>query len=302
MKQRIKGEIMNEVTGNISFEQNDLGWDGSQMRCLLLTSMGRASLRDTLMQVINQTKEYANIKILDNFEYYPKGIVNPKEIELDKQLIPIDHSIKYCYELYKWWLGDTKKRERTPVWDMAVTAEIDNTPGLILIEAKAHEGELNKEKKGKDKPSASRESMANHERIGKAIDEAREGLNRASQSDKIKIDRDMCYQMSNRLAFAWKLARLGIPAVLIYLGFENTTEMIDGRKNRLLKNYEQWKRTVNEHSKMIGFDLWEIPITVEVENAKETVNIYPMIRSVDIKLEKGSLDTLLSVKRNGLGD
>ncbi len=293
---------MSEVTGNICFEQKELGWKGSKMRCLLLTSMGKASLRETLMQVINQTKEYDNIKIPDVFEFYPKGVVNPNEVELDKQEIPIGGSREYCNKLYRWWLGDTKKQERTPVWDVVITAEIDQIPGLILIEAKAHEEELNNEKKGKDKPSASKNSEENHARIQSAIIEARDGLNEASQSDKIKIDRDTCYQISNRLAFAWRLARLGIPVVLIYLGFEHTMEMIDGRKNRLIENYEQWEGTVNEHSKLVGFDLWEIPITVEVESSENTVNIYPIIRSLDIQLKKGSLDTLLNVKCSGHRD
>ncbi len=287
---------MCEVTNNISFEQRELGWKGSKMRCLLITSMERASLRETIKHLINQHKEYNNIEIPDSFEFYPKGIVNPNEVELDKQEIPVGGSKEYCNKLYQWWLGDTKKRERTPVWDIILTAEIDQKPGLILIEAKAHEEELNKEKKGKDKPSESKQSQANHERIREAIEKAREGLNRASQSDKVNIDRDTCYQMSNRLALAWKLARLGIPVVLMYLGFENTEEMKDDGKTRLIENYEQWARTVNEHSKHIGFDLWEIPITVKVENAENTVNIYPMIRSVDIQLKNGNLATSFTVK------
>jgi hypothetical protein len=35
----------------------------------------------------------------------------------------------------------------------------------------------------------------------------------------VRISRDNVYQLSNRVAFAWKLATLGIPSVLVYLGF-----------------------------------------------------------------------------------
>jgi hypothetical protein len=35
----------------------------------------------------------------------------------------------------------------------------------------------------------------------------------------LAITRDSHYQLSNRLAFAWKLASLGVPTVLLYLGF-----------------------------------------------------------------------------------
>ena len=39
------------------------------------------------------------------------------------------------------------------------------------------------------------------------------------------ISRDRCYQFSNRIAFAWKLVSLGIPVVLVYLGFLNDPGM-----------------------------------------------------------------------------
>lgn len=35
----------------------------------------------------------------------------------------------------------------------------------------------------------------------------------------VRISRDSHYQLSNRVAFAWKLATLGLPTVLVYLGF-----------------------------------------------------------------------------------
>lgn len=288
---------MSEVTGNIRFEQKELGWKGSKMRCLLLTSMGRASLRETLMQVINQTKEYDNIKIPDVFEFYPKGIVNPNEVELDKQEIPIGGSREYCNKLYRWWLGDTKTRERTPVWDLVVTAQIDNMPGLILVEAKAHEGELVKEEKGKEEPNASssKARKENHQKIGTAIHEARDGLRRVTDDIQISIDRDVCYQMSNRLAFAWKLASLGIPVVLIYLGFENTVEMINGGKCQLIENFKQWERTVRNHSKKVGFGHWETPIHVMNTNENREVRVYPLIRSVNIQLESASLSTKFEI-------
>jgi hypothetical protein len=253
--------------------------------------MGKADLRDTLKHIIDQTKVYENIEIPKDFEYYPKGIVNSNEVELDKRLIPVNGSIEYCNVLKDWWL-EHPKRARTPVWDMVVTAMIDDKPGFILVEAKAHEEELIKESKGKEMPgsNASRESEGNHKRIKIAIEEARDGLNKASQIDRIRIDRDRCYQMSNRLAFAWKLANLGIPVVLIYLGFQNTMEMRNGGKLRLIENYEQWERIVREHSELVGFDLWEIPITVRDENEENVANIYPMIRSLDIQLHNGCLD------------
>ena len=35
------------------------------------------------------------------------------------------------------------------------------------------------------------------------------------------------YQLSNRFAWSWKLAMLGVPVVLLYLGFLNAQDMQD---------------------------------------------------------------------------
>lgn len=50
------------------------------------------------------------------------------------------------------------------------------------------------------------------------------------------------YQLSNRVAFAWKLAKMGIPVVLVYLGFIDAHEMRDDYK--LLKDHAQWRYRV----------------------------------------------------------
>jgi len=65
--------------------------------------------------------------------------------------------------------------------------------------------------------AASAASRANHERIGTAIAEACTALQRWSATTS--VGRDSHYQLANRVAFAWKLASLGIPTVLVYLGF-----------------------------------------------------------------------------------
>lgn len=36
---------------------------------------------------------------------------------------------------------------------------------------------------------------------------------------RVNISSDSHYQLANRLAFTWRLATLGIPVVLVYLGF-----------------------------------------------------------------------------------
>jgi len=117
--------------------------------------------------------------------------------------------------LRRWWLCH-ERGANTPNWDLAVGCQIEGRPGLVLVEAKANELELKSEGKPLEK-DASRNSQENHAQIKAAIAEASGVLNERGIPNK--IDRDTHYQLSNRIAFTWKLASLGIPTVLVYLGF-----------------------------------------------------------------------------------
>jgi hypothetical protein len=56
---------------------------------------------------------------------------------------------------------------------------------------------------------------------------------------------DRCYQLSNRLAFTWKLATLGIPVVLLYLGFTGDEGIRD--VGEPLRDDEDWRHTFATH-------------------------------------------------------
>lgn len=58
------------------------------------------------------------------------------------------------------------------------------------------------------------------------------------------ISRDRFYQFSNRLAFAWKLASLGIPTVLVYLGFTGDDGISDC--DEPLRDDQHWRRIVQD--------------------------------------------------------
>ena len=86
----------------------------------------------------------------------------------------------------------------------------------MLVEAKANWPELSRA--GKElSSSASARSHENHHQIGAAIAEASVGLQQIDPG--FAISRDSHYQLANRLAYSWKLAKLEIPVVLLYLGF-----------------------------------------------------------------------------------
>ena len=77
------------------------------------------------------------------------------------------------------------------------------------------------------------------ENIGAALAEACDGL--AQLGIATRISRDSHYQLSNRLAFTWKLATLGVPTVLVYLGFIGDEGIRDAGEG-LLEDEQACKR------------------------------------------------------------
>jgi hypothetical protein len=128
--------------------------------------------------------------------------------------------------LSDWWLIH-KAGANTPNWDIALHCNIENRPGLVLVEAKANWPELSSDGKIL-KVKASSKSRDNHERIRLAIGEAQRGWKELDAGVNITLDTH--YQLANRLAFAWKIASLGVPVVLVYLGFLRDSGITDAGK------------------------------------------------------------------------
>ena len=161
------------------------------------------------------------------------------EARLDKMNCLVYPEIRM--KLRKWWLSHGGN---TPNWDIASACRISGKQGLILIEAKAHENELSTQGKKLDN-NASDNSQKNHKQIGGAIDEA----NRELQSEvggEWNISRDSHYQLSNRFAWSWKLTSLGIPVVLVYLGFLRAYEMTD--RGDPFHYLSEWKSVLETHA------------------------------------------------------
>ena len=156
------------------------------------------------------------------------------------------------------------------------TCKIEGKEGLILVEAKAHMNELDiggkepAESKLESNPKPKSEGWRkNHERIGAAIEEANNGLK--SLSSGWELSREKCYQLSNRFAWSWKLASLGIPVILVYLGFLNADEM-----PKPFPSADAWSKAVREYSSGIVPDsAWGSKLIVD------KTPIYPIIRSLD---------------------
>ncbi len=200
-----------------------------------------------LTSINDLIKPNAEISVYDN--WMPKSLQNDKEAEL-KNFLKYNFDLQMYNKIVSWWLHVDST---TPNWDLVSTCTIDGKRGILLVEAKAHEKELNEESHGKrlDKKKASEDTIRNHIKIGEAIKEANDEI--IKQFPEISISRNECYQLSNRVAHAWWLANQGIPVVLMYLGFLDCHDMNDG-KYKLLNSQEDWKNCLLNHAKKVGVD------------------------------------------------
>ena len=212
---------------------------GSKPRCHLLT---HGSADEVAVRLTSLVAPFAHVSTGDR--WMPQGFDEREEAQLHKAPRLLDPVIGT--QLGEWWLALASRRARAPNFDIASTCTIDDRPGLLLVEAKAHDEELNKETAGRSlMADASDDRRASHEIIAAAIRSACSGLSQAT-SLPWRIGRDTHYQMSNRFAWSWKLTALGIPVVLVYLGFLKADEMID--RGQPFASHEDWEQLVKAHS------------------------------------------------------
>ncbi len=211
---------------------------GSRKCCLSLTE-GAPEAVATRLTGLSQPSAAVQST---NLVYFPKGFGNSEEAKLgETEGLLSDENRE---EATAWWLAVREHngyRANTPNWDVASSCTIQRRRGLVLIEAKAHSNELHAD--GKPKKS----NAENDRRIRGAIAEANDALNGVIPGWKLAADSH--YQLCNRFAWAWKVASLGVPVVLIFLGFLNVEEMRS--QGRPFKSHDDWIKAVHDHSKSI---------------------------------------------------
>ncbi len=259
-----------DLLGLLRHEKNR---KGSKARCHLLTHGSRNQVSARLSSLIAPS---GNV-LPESHCWMPQGFDVPDEPQLgtSDNLIPDEGSRK---ALVEWWLA-VPKRANTPNWDIASTCTVDGKTGLLLIEAKAHDKELLKEDVGKSlKYPVTPNSLSNHDRIGSCIRDANLAL-AAETKLPWALSRDTNYQMSNRFAWSWKVTELGLPVILVYLGFLRAEEMRRKDQNPLPDD-EEWQRLVKSHGEPL--------VPKEVWNRKWTVHgqpFIPLIKTVYLPLE-----------------
>jgi len=201
--------------------------------------------KPTFVTELLSLAEGVDARVTKDSRWLPLSYKNPEEARLEEfgpEWLP-GHPI--WEELQHWWLVHPTNAN-TPNWDIALGCEIGGRPGLILVEAKAHETELDPRPKERSKPESDK-SRANHDRIGEAIEQARDALR--SCDSNVNVSRDTHYQLSNRVAFLWRLAQAGIPTVVIYLGFTGDHQF--GKGVTPFRDHQHWVQKFCEYSEYV---------------------------------------------------
>lgn len=214
---------------------------GSRAGCLALTE----SVADRLRRIV---RPHATVES-EGAVYFPKGLEHPHEAKLGETEGLLSRENRDA--LTTWWLA-VKAGANTPNWDIASKCLVGSRPGLILVEAKAHCGELASSGKPKDG------NPANDACIRAAIAEANSKLNAVMPDWHLTADSH--YQLCNRFAWAWKVASLGVPVVLVYLGFLNVTDMTG---YRLFQTAQEWTEAIHKHSEgIVPPDAWDTELNI----------------------------------------
>jgi len=235
---------------------------GSRARCVLLTSGSNEEVAGRLSAL---AAPFATIDP-DDDRWMPRGFADPAEAKLGEALSLLSSDRREAITC--WWLA-VRERANTPNWDIASTATIDGAKGLVLVEAKAHAAEI------KSVGKINKGRTENHARIEAACREASAALNVILPGWALSVERN--YQLCNRFAWAWKLASLGVPVVLVYLGFLRAEEMRD--QGLPLADSDQWEHLVRRHSEsIVPATIWDAPVFVH------GVPLHAKIHSVEMPL------------------
>lgn len=272
---------------------------GSRIRCLHLSKMIKEN-PNYLTELIALPKY---VQVPPNPSIIPCGIGQPDELIFNKpisqsfidELISLNPRIrcdsydKFKKEVESWWLKHPKNAN-TPNWDIACIAKIDGEYGLILVEAKAHQDELNRNRKNKSTGTIN--SKENTARIGEAIAEASKKLSIVKRLE-FNLSLNSPYQLSNRFAWSWKLASMNIPVVLVYLGFTNASEM----RYKLFENHQDvvdGVKKICRESKKADSNVY-VPEAVWSDTPIKVnggANMYTIIRSMELMIGEATIKSI----------
>jgi hypothetical protein len=213
------------MSDDLTFRRRE--FKGSRLRCLMATSLADREVAAFLNQMV---QPHAQVSAKDSWQ--PRGLLEGAEARLGEAAVFLTADQRET--LTTWWLA-VRERANTPNWDIVSTCQVDGRQGLVLVEAKAHRGELHRDGKDRGNPE-------NDMCISAAIAAANEAL--GGSTTGWGLCSGARYQLCNRFAWAWKVASLGVPVVLVYLGFLDSHEMGDGA----FRAPEAWRSCLLAHA------------------------------------------------------
>jgi hypothetical protein len=246
---------------------------GSFPRCLLLMDGDQSAVASRLTRLVGLD----GVHVSENDYWMPLGLPLQAEggwdtspiVEARLGKVPGFLTDEQRETVTSWWLVH-RRRANTPNWDIASTATIDGQEGLILVEAKAHSGELKVDGK---KPG----NRDNDEKIGAAIQEANTALSTILPG--WALSKDSHYQLANRFAWSWKVASLGVPVILVYLGFLRAEEMRD--QGEPFADSDAWDSFVKTYSQdIVPEAAWHARMMIQ------NTPLWVLLRSTEVDLPK----------------
>jgi len=156
-------------------------------------------------------RPHADVGTEDTWQ--PRGLLAGEEARLGETISFLTDEQREA--VTSWWLA-VRERANTPNWDIVSTCRLEGRRGLVIVEAKAHSCEFHRS----GKPDGNTE---NGRSISAAIADANRALGGAEAGWGLCTG--TAYQLCNRFAWAWKIASLGVPVALVYLGFLHANEL-----------------------------------------------------------------------------
>lgn len=244
-----------EAEPTVSFRPRE--FRGSRFRCLLATSQTKPKISKWLNALV-----HPHASVSEHDMQMPAGFACPDEAKLGETRGFLDDTQRE--RVASWWLA-VRENANTPNWDLVSTCTIGGREGIILAEAKAHVSEL------KEDDCCAARNKDNYDKICSAIEDAAKEL-----GNGWSLNPNGRYQLSNRFAWAWKIATLGKPVVLVYLGFLNAEEM---QPQQPFNDAADWETHLRKYAKgYIPDDAWESPKIIG------GVPLIPLIRSAEVNI------------------
>lgn len=197
------------------------------------------------LEQLNSLLEPTRVRVADASTVLPISRSHPTEARLETYGPRFLAETIDWKSVRTWWLrhGDGAN---TPNWDLAAVGKRAGKPVLVLVEAKANVPELGIAGKPMSR-AASIKSMENDLQIRAAIDEA--GKEWRQLDPHVHLSAASHYQLSNRLAFTWRLASLGLDVVLVFLGFTGDNGIADAGKP--FSDEKHWQQAFWKHARLV---------------------------------------------------